>query len=237
MIINPYAFGGGGALGTLYDEIMQDGGTYGGLYFRLDEASGTVADDELGATDGTYGNAPSLGNTAIYPGGPVCMRTTASNQRMSYPAASMPASMTAFTIGVVYQPTAISGIRQIFSRDVDSGGRYWQFRLSGTSIQFVKTVSGVVTVQATHSMSAGNTYLVVASVSSAGTCKLFRTGTLLGSGALGAFDYGGTTGANLTVGNRGTSNEATDNYFSEAFLIFGELSEARVAEYATASGL
>lgn len=225
------------ATGSLFDLIMADGATHGGIYMRLDETSGTAADDQLSANNGTYQNTPSLGNAALYPSGPLCVHTTASNQRVLYANTQMPASMPAFTIGVVYRPTALSGVRQIFSRDVDSGGRYWQWRMNGTNMEFYRTKGSIVGTVLASGMTAGNTYLITASISATGTCKLFRSGVLLGSGALGAEDYGGTTGANLTVGNRGISNEATDNYYSEAFLIFGELSEARIDQYAAAAGV
>jgi hypothetical protein len=214
---------------------MADGGTYGGIYMRLGEASGTVADDQLSATDGTHSGVV-LGNAALYAGGPTCMRTDTNTDRTSFPGTSIMA-LTAMTVGLIFKPTAISGNRQLVTRDADVGGRFWQFRLTGTSLDFIKIIGGVQTVSATSGMSAGVAYLVVASVSSTGTVKLFRNGTLLNSGSITAANYGGSNATNLTVGNRGTASEANDNYFSEAFVIATDLSESRIAAYAAATGL
>lgn len=225
------------ATGTgLFDLIMADiTSAGGGIYLRLNETSGTVADDQASTTNGTY-NGVVLNNSAIYPGGPVCMRTDSSGDYCSFPGESVP-TLNSMTLGLVVKPAAISGLRFLISRDSDSGGRYWQWRMNGNNFDFIKLVTSTQTVSVAHGMSAGTAYLVMATISSGGSVKLFRNGTKLTTGSISAANYGGSAARKVMVGNRESASEATDNYYSEAFVIATELSESRVADYATASGL
>jgi hypothetical protein len=237
LIINPYAFGGGGGAATLTGLISADIATYGGIYMRLNETSGTSADDQASGTNGSYNNAWTLNNTAIYSGGPGCARSTASGSSVSFPGSAVPA-LSAMTIGVVWKPAALTGIRQIISRDNDAGPRHFQFRTNGTSLEFYNLVGGLVEgTTVAHGMTAGNAYLVMVSVSSSGSVKIFRTGTKLATGSATGVNYGGSSASHVCVGGRNAVAEGHDCYWSEAFVIAGDLSESRVAAYATASGL
>lgn len=228
--------GGGGT--TLYEMVMADIATFGGVYLRLGESSGAVAANEATSTEGAYLNSPSLGNAAIYTGGPASMRTTAGNHAASFPVSGIPATMEQMTLGVIIKPAALTGLRHLVNRDSDAGGgRRWQFRLSGSSVQFVKVPGSPQTVSAAHGMGAGQAHLLMVTVTAGGTVKLFGNGSSLGSGSVtAATNYGGG-GLDLLIGNRGLLIEGTDNYYSEAFLIFRDLTDARVAQYGGAVAL
>lgn len=222
---------------TLYDLIMADIGTYGGVYLRLGEASGTTAENEAGTPEGVYeGTTYSLGNAALYTGGPTSFRTQSNNSAARWLEQALP-TVNAMTLGIIVKPAAFSGVRQLITRDATN--RYWQWRLSGTNLQFTKIVGGIQGGDYSTSMSDGNTYFLAATVSSAGFLKQFVDGAKAGETEMSPANYGGNagTGAYVTVGRRSGSSDATDNYFSEAFLLYGDVSEARIAEYATATGL
>lgn len=228
--------GGGGT--TLAEMVLADIATFGGVYLRLGEASGTAAENEAGTPEGSYLNTPSLGNAALYTGGPTSMRTTASNQAASFPVAGIPATMEQMTLGVIVKPAALTGLRHLVNRDSDAGGgRRWQFRLNGSSVQFVKIPGTPQTITATHGMSVGQAHLLMVTVTAGGTVKLFGNGVSLGSGSVTPVTNYGGGGLDLLVGNRGLLIEGTDNTYSEAFLIFGDLEDARVAQYGAAVGL
>lgn len=228
--------GGGGT--TLAGMVLADVATFGGVYLRLGEASGTVAENEAGTTEGSYLNTPSLGNAALYTGGLTSMRTTAGNQAASFPVAGIPATMEQMTLGVIVKPAALTGLRHLVNRDSDAGGgRRWQFRLNGANVEFVKIPAGAQTVSAAHGMSAGQAHLLMVTVTAGGTVKLFGNGISLGSGSVTPLTNYGGGGLDLLVGNRGLLIEGTDNTYSEAFLIFADLGDARVAQYGTAVAL
>ena len=234
MLIDAYRFATAPAL-SLYDEIMSDNPF---MYLRLGEASGTNANNENGATDGTFSGTHTLGNTALYSGGPTCFRVTGTDGRCAWPGASIP-SLTQLTLGVIYKPSSSSGIRHIFTIDQDSGGsRRFQFRYVGTNLDWIKIVGGVESVPRTNGMSVGTAYLLNVTITTGGLVKLFVNGSQIGSNAtIGAVDYGGSSATDLVIGNRGTHNEgqSTDE-FSEAYAIATAISDARILAHAQAAG-
>src|SRR5690606_18426707 len=115
--------GGGG--GSLEDAVLSHNPF---MFFPHGVASGTTAINEGTGVDGLYSGGYSLGNAALYTGGPTSLAMTATSGRCAYPAASAPSSMTAMTVGTVYRPAAVVGIRHILARDHDSGTRQFQFR-------------------------------------------------------------------------------------------------------------
>lgn len=233
------AMGAAGSSGTgpLAPEVLADS-PY--LYMQLGEASGTNAENiGTASPDGTYSGSFSLGNTQLYGSGPTSLAVTSTTGRVSWPGTSVPA-MTAMTLGVVYRADAISGTRQLISRDTDLGGgllRYWQWYLTGTDIAFTKIKSGVETVSVAHGMSADTDYILHVTITAGGSVKLFRDGTLLTTGAVSGTDYGGSNGTDITVGNRHGMNEGVaSDRFSDAFVIASAISDTRVADQAAAAG-
>ena len=238
-LINPFVFESAAAA-TLNDLLDADATTYGGVYYRLDETSGTTVNDDGSWGNATYIGSPSLNQTAIYTGGPVCVRYNTSNTNAVNLNTSSVGAMTNVTLGCVVQIASISGIRHFWSRDVDAGTRHFQWRLNGSNMEWVKIQGGVQTVSAAHGMSNGTTHMVVVSISSGGSVKLFVDGAQIGStGSITGVDYGSASTTDLILGNRDGANntEAQDIYYSEAFVFPTVISDSRIADYATAAGL
>jgi hypothetical protein len=232
MLLNPYAFAAAGGL-SLFAEVMADSPF---MYLRLGEASGTNADNEVGATDGTYSGSYSLANAALYSGGPTSMAITANTGRCTWPGTSVPA-LNQMTIGCIVRPNAVTGIRQLISRDIDAGTRFWQYRTNGANLEFVKITGGVQTVSVAHGMSATTAYILHARVTSGGSVSLFKNGALLTTGSVTAANYGGSAATNIVIGNRSTNNEGqTSDRFSECFVIATAISDARILAQAHAGG-
>lgn len=225
---------GGGGGGSFEDLILSHNPF---MYFRHGEPSGTTAVNDGSGSDGTYSGGYSLGNAALYAGGPTSLAITANTGRCTLPVASMPASMHAMTLGAVWRPNAVTGVRQIITKDADSGGRRWQFRTNGGSIEFVKTAV-IQVVSRTHGLSAGVPVFVACTVSATGVVKLFKNGVLLGAaGAVTAADYGSNSLPDIAIGSRATHNEGQANdRFSDTFIIASDISESAVMAIAVAGG-
>lgn len=231
MVVDSYRFGGSST--TLYDEILADGPF---VYMRLNETSGTNANNEAGATDGTYSGSFSLNNTAIYSGGPVCFGATGTSGRTSWPGTSVP-TCNALTLGLIFKPVDVTGTHHLISRDSDTGTRFFQFRAAGSNFNFIKTTGSVQTVSVAHGMSAGTAYIIHCTVSSGGSVKIYKNGSLLTTGSVTAANYGGSNATNINVANRNTHNEAINgDFFSEAFVIASDISAARILIHAQKAG-
>jgi hypothetical protein len=246
-VIGFYAAGamgsGGGGGGALYDLVMSDLSSFGGFYLRLGESSGTTAANEAGSPSGTFSGAPStitLGNPALYPGGPTAMAVVTNHGRVSFPGTSVPA-LNSMTLGMVVKLPAVTGVRPIITRDDNGFGatRFFQFRVNGSNLEFIKIVGGVEVVARAHGMSAGDAALLMVTIATGGTTKMFKNGAKLGADAAhSGANYGGSNATEIQGGNFYNSNFGVPgDQFSEMFVLAGELSEARVAAYGTAVGL
>lgn len=225
----------GGGL-TLYDEIMADSPW---LYMRLGEASGTTAENEIASRpEGTYSGSVSLGNTAIYTGGPTCYSPSANTGRAQYVANGSEGSASNVTLAVVYKPSSLSGIHQLVSRDTSLGGtRFYQWRTNGANLEFVKITGGVDVAIVAHGMTAGVACILHLRVTSGGVVTFFRNGAALGGGTIAGATYLDGSGTGIYVGNRGGANEAiTGDRYSEVTVFGSSLSDARIAAHAAAAG-
>lgn len=235
-IINPYGFSGGGAGGSLYAMIMADITAYGGVYFRHGEASGSVMNNEAG-TAGAYVSSPALGNAALYPGGPTSMLAAASKYG-SYSTA-LPSFAAGFTLLTIVKLNAVTGTRGLVSRDTGGSGRCWQWRTSGTSIQFVNIPHSATIATSSGVVSAGVPIMLgVTSAVSGGSSSIahYKNGSLAGSGASGNSNLGGAANdvqVGYTTGGGGLSADA---YFSESAIIASPMTPTRMADYAAAAG-
>lgn len=237
------AASGGGGGSSLHDLILADTLTSSGIYLRLNDLDPSTVAVNLGSGgNGSYGNNDGqydLGEPAIYSGGPVCLETVTSAGRAIFPGESAP-SLEEMTIGCVWRRNGV-GTRMLMARDRDSGGgRYFQFRQSsnGLNLEFVKIPGTVQTATIAHGMGATDTALVMVTVSAAGAVKIFKNGTKLHTASFAAANYGGSNTTPFNIGNRHGANEGgVSLFYSEAFILPMELSEARVAEYGAASGL
>lgn len=231
MIINPYVFGGGGGGGTLYDEITARLGP-DDRYFRLADTSGTTMTAEAGA-NGTYSSSAFLNQTAIYPGGPVCIKADSSGYQGVF--TGNPATINEFSLFCVVYPTSLSGFTGLLSRD-DGSSRKWQWRTNGTTIEFVKIAGSVQTVSSPSSViDTASAHTIGLSVSSAGAVVMYVDGASVHSASVTASDYGGAAPSQIGFFTGGGVNGV--GYFSEAAVFYSVLSPTDYATLHTASGL
>lgn len=238
MIINPYAYATGGGGATLYDEVMADSPLF---YFQMGEASGTTAVNAAGGTDGAYFGGYTLGNAALYAGGPTSYAVSVNTGRAYFPGASMPATMNEMTMGCVFRPSSVTGLHHYQTRDrshfATSSARMWQWLNNGANMSFTKITGGTATVNAAHGMTAGTAYIAHARVTSGGVVTLFVNGASIGGGTIASANYGGAGDAEVEIGNRATTNEGiVGDRYSDAFLITSALSDARILAHAQAAG-
>lgn len=229
------AMGAGGGGGTLYDLIMADIATYGGVYFRHGEASGAVMENEVG-TDGTYVSGPTLGNPALYTGGPTSLLAASSKYGNYTPA--LPSFTAGFTVLTIVKFNAVTGLRGLVSRDTGSGVRRWQWRTNGTVLQFVNVPHNTTISTASGVVSAGVAMMLgVTSANSGGASAVthYKNGASVGTGSSGNTDLGGTAGP-VQVGFAAGALSA-DAYFSESAIIASPMAPTRMADYAAAAGL
>lgn len=224
--------------GTLFDEIMADSPF---MYLRLGESSGTTANNEAGATDGTYSGSWTMGQAALYTGGPTCVEVNAdSTSRVLWPESGIPGTMPALTLGCVFQSPMAGSTTMLICRDRDSGGsRYWQWRIESTNIRWIKIAGGVEAVDRAHGLSANTPYILHVTVDSSGNVKLYKNGVQLGStGTITAQDYGGAgSTTDIAIANRAAGSDALDDMkYSECFAIASAISDARIAAHAAAAG-
>jgi hypothetical protein len=224
---------------TLYDQIMADSPL---IYLRLGEASGTTAVNAAGGTNGAYYGMVSLGNPALYTGGPTSFSPADGAGRAYFPGTAMPGGISEITLGVVFRPTALTGLRYLVTRDrstvVGTGNRFWQWRINGPNFDFIKITGGTQQISAAHGLVAGVPAIVHARVTSAGAVTMFVNGSSVGGGNVTAsISYGAPDNAEVAVGNLGASNSATvGDRYSEAFVIPTAISDARSLAHAPAGG-
>lgn len=238
MIINSYTFAAGPPPGTgLYAEIIADGPVN---YWRNGEASGSVMIDEV-AADGAYQGAVNLGNPPIYPGAGAPTSATGFSPSSIYgDSLAFPASLTEMTLVAVTQFNSLSGIQPIgIQRDTGGGGRKYQFRASGNSIQFVRIQGGVGVYEVTGVLATGTPYIIGCEVDSAGGVTLYLNGVAQ-TGAWtvsspAAADYGGA-GNDYQLGYFGGGG-TLDGFASENAVFDYVVGPTRQAAYATAAGL
>lgn len=110
-------------------------------YWRLDEPSGTNANDEIGTLDGTYVNTPTLGATGLIAEGSAVTFSRASTQRMTIPDHADLKGMTSYSLVMVIKLTAnipVSPGNSVFLFAKTTGGEgdvagEWSWRLEDQS--------------------------------------------------------------------------------------------------------
>lgn len=203
-------------------------------YWRHAESSGgTMVDASPNARAGTYAGTP-VPQAAIYSGGPTCMLAGSSTQNGNWTVVGTPV-FNAITICTVFKPNSVTGIRSLICRD-DGGTRKFQWRMNGTSMEWVKIVGGVTTSTRTGVFSVGVASMIAVTVSSSGTVTMYQNGVQLGATfSIAAADYGGAF-ATFQVGYAPGITTAADGYFSESALWNTDLSAATLLSFATAAG-
>jgi len=232
-IINPYALGtGGGGGSSLYTEIMADSPIH---YWRNAEASGAVMVDEI-TTDGAYQGAVSLGNTAIYTGGPTCASNFSTTGPRGGYSTVTPGAINAMTLVSVVQFNSTSGVQPVGPNRDQGSTRMYQFRSNGTSLEFIKIVGSVESVSQAGVFTAGVTAIVAITVDSSGNYVMYKNGASIKTGSIAAANYGGS-GDNWEIGYCTSMAAAMNGYTCENAVFNTALSGARMAAYATAAGL
>lgn len=190
MLLNPYRFGSAPVGSTLYDLIMAQGPIN---YWRNAEPSGSLMVDEVNA-DGSYSGSVSLGNTPLYPGGP-----TSAGGNFAPPtfgtSSEVPSSLTSMTLISIIRPTDLTGVKLLgVQRDEGGafGGRFYQWRSSGSDIQFVKIAGGVEVVAATSLLAINTANLHGFEVDASGNYAMYLDGVPVKTGTIAGGNYGGT---------------------------------------------
>lgn len=109
-------------------------------YWRLGESSGTLADDAVGANDGTYVNTPTLGVAGLLSGGDTDTAASFSNSQSEYVDVPDHASLDlgdSFTLEAIIKPSSngVSGVKGIVSKGKDG----YYMRLNAGRLQLVKS--------------------------------------------------------------------------------------------------
>lgn len=108
-------------------------------YWRLGERSGTVARDEMGAHDGTYVNAPTLGVAGLLAGDPdTSVTLDGTSQYIAVPDSPSLQLGTAWTLGFLIQTTG-GAARLISKRGVAAA--YYEIQSIGVGGQFQVVLS------------------------------------------------------------------------------------------------
>jgi len=219
---------GSGAI-TLREEILADSPDF---YFRLGETSGLTAVNETGGTDGTYSGV-TLNQSPLYIGGPSSVRVPGGVAWVAIPESLLPAA-TNLTLMCIINPQSVSGEQAIIVRD-NNIQRYWQFRMSGTSLQWVKIVGGVEVVTKTSVFAINVTHMLHVVITAAGGVEFFLDGALIHTATIGGTDYGGGTGG-IRIGYDNGPTVGLNAYVSEVAGFSSVLTADRVLAHAEAAG-
>lgn len=203
------------------------------FYYRLNETSGTTANNETGGADATY-NGVTLNQPPLYTGGEPSVRFSGGTQSVGIPA-SLWASAPALTLMCIASPLSVTGVQSLITRDNGGSDRYWQWRLSGTDLQWVKIVGGVQVVTAVGVAAIGVATMLHVVIDAAGAIELFQDGVSVHTDTMAATDYGGGV-IDINIGFANGPAAGFDGYMAEVAGFTYDLSAARVAAHAAAAG-
>lgn len=207
-------------------------------YWRLGEASGTTAADDMEAVSGTYTSA-TLGMPGLIGSSDPAVSFSGSSNRMLASTSSYGfAGTSAFTVEAVVKPSTVdSTSRRIFSSEVLSGGSVvngyglWN---NGTAnkLQVCRIPSGSYDC-ATTSAAASGVAKHVAATYDGTTLKLYVNGTPVAS----TTSKGSITApSSFTVGARSDFAGSWSGLVDEAAVYDRALSAAEVKEHVEAAG-
>lgn len=229
MILNPYRFKLGGGAATLRDAILADSPAF---YYRMAETTGSAAVNETGGASGTY-TSVTLNQAPIYTGGPVSARLNGGTANMAIPA-SVLTSAPELTLMCVLKPQSVTGVQSIITRD-PSSPRYWQWRLNGTALEWVKIVGGIATVTAAGTVALNTAAILHVVVNAAGQVSLYKNGALVNSATTAPANYGSAS-VPIRVGYDSGPAAGLNAFISEPAGFAAALSAARVLAHAQAGG-
>lgn len=229
-IVKPVSGGGGGAL---YDLIIADTPAY---YFRHAEPSGTVMENEVGS-DGVYtGGAVTLGSPALYPGGPTSVRIPAvAGIGYGQKTGGTLPSMTAMSLMTIVSFTTFASLHGLVNCDNGASDRQWQWRMSGTTMQFVKIVGGVEVPSFATGFTTGVPYMLHITISAAGAITFYVDGVSVHTASMAPTNYGSVSEF-IQIGFASAGVGLLEGFLSESAIFAYDLTGAQVAAHAAAGG-
>lgn len=187
------------------------------LYYRLGDASGTVAKDETGTQHGVYTNTPTLGATSLVAADTDDDAVTFASASSEYIDIADNAAMdiAAYSLEAwIDTATSGSGVYQgIITRDISSGTRHFQLRVSNTVLEFIafNTTPGATTLTTTHAVTDGKPHHVVATLSGT-TMTVYCDGIAQTSTLSGTPASGGTV--SMLVGANRNNSDVKEHFFN-----------------------
>lgn len=212
LIINPFVFpvSGGGGGGSYRDLILADSPV---AYWRLGEASGTAAADEVGSFAGAYVGSPTLAQAGAISGdASMSVTLNGSSQRVGISSAVL--SAMPYTLEAWINPATITGFKTILSVGRDHTSRHILYlELNTSRITFNKFINGAFQGRqtATGVVSAGSWQHIVLTHDGT-TVTMCHNGAVVA--ATGTFTAEFPTGVNRTaIGAFVDSNGSFINWF------------------------
>lgn len=233
-LVRPAASGGA----TLFDLITADSPLY---WFRHGEASGSVMVNQVG-TNGSYTGSPALGSTPLYTGGPTCVNFSTTGGLGALNTASAAPTIGPLTVMTICRFPTISGLRALICFDNGGSNRRWQWRLNGSSIDWVKIAGGVDTKTYAAGLVTNKVYLLACTIDGSGNINHYvynitdHTGGVGGTSTIATVNYGGTAEFIQVQQCSGGGGIPANAYFSESCIFPTALSTARLDQYAAAAG-
>ena len=223
----------GGGTGYL-DAVL---GSSPSAYWRLGEASGTVADDRIGSADGTYINAPTLGVPGATGDGNTAVRLTAADSEyVNVPAlTTLPSPLTIESwVNSNGLPVSDAGIAGWFQSDTFKSALYWA---GTTEVRFSSTSTGDAPLIASglSQLTSGWHHLV--GTYDGANARLYLDGAII-AGPTPKTLVGGASSTSFKVGQYGAPWRTYSNAsFDEVAVYNRALSAAEVAaHYAARNG-
>lgn len=227
-VVSSHAVIGGGGGGSYSAEVLADSPL---LYWRMNDASGTVSTDASGnGNNGTYFGGYTLGTTGLLTGDTDKAITVAGGGGV-YRAAS---SAAPFTIEALIKPSSVSGTQVIASMQ-ETGAAAWTFRLDGTDLRFYHW-NGAGSLQApiiATGLAVGTRYHAAVAFTASASAFLYLNGSQVGTASVGTL-AAVSSSTLLRVGASG-GGEFMNGVVDEAAYYTAALSGGRIAAHYAAA--
>ena len=224
---------------SLHTEIMADISVYGGYYWPLGEPSGTVMVNDGPGADGIYTGTVTHGRPALYSGGgsSTLLGAGGAGYGDSVILANAGPALSSMSVGCVVKMNSVSGFRPFICLDDSLGQRSFSLLSDGANVSFFKATGGTGLHPTSGSpLSTGAPLVVIATYSATGTLEIYVNGVNYLTTAPGAVTFSGVS-IPFDIGRSIVFGSFLDGDMSDAFVIAGELSSARIAAYQAATGI
>lgn len=229
---------GAGGSASLSSLISADSPAY---WFRHGEASGSVMVNQVG-TNAAYVGAPALGSPALYTGGGTCVNFSSTGGLGQLNTAALVPTLNSVTVMTIARFPTLGGFKALVCFDNGGSNRRWQWRLNGSSIEWVKIAGGVDTKSYGASILTNKVYLLACTIDGSGNINHYvynltdHTGGVGGTSTIATVNYGGTAEFIQVQQCSGGGGIPANAYFSESCIFPTALSTARLDQYAAAAG-